>query len=132
MNVTSFLTCLKLLKYLLFCICNDIVYCLLLTILNINNIKEIKKSKKSRNQKLQMDEITNIVITVHKMEKRDMILMFASHLTATRFIPPKSCSTRVYADLLHSYCSGRDQPIQTFVHLKIFYCTAITIAFLSR
>ena len=55
--------------------------------------------------------------------------LFASHLTASCFIP---LFKKILADLLHSYCSREDRFIQAFARLEIFYYSTITVALLSR
>ena len=40
-------------------------------------------------------------------------------------------SERVYADLLHSYCSERDRSTRAFARSEIFYYSAIAVAFFA-
>ena len=44
------------------------------------------------------------------------------------FHPAEGLFKRIFADLLHSYCLGRDRYFQAFAGPEIFYYSAITVA----
>ena len=54
-------------------------------------------------------------------------MLFTSHSTGTRS-SRRRLFKKVFADLLHSYCSGRNRFIHAFARPEIFYYSAITVA----
>ena len=75
-----------------------------------------------------MDKITTIT------EKNNAIVTkrtVRATFDRNSFHPAEGLFRKIFADLLHSYYSGRDRYIQTFTRPEIFYYGAITVVILS-